>query len=470
MNLKQRIFANTSYQFIGQAGQAILSLASTYYLTRYLGKAGYGEYSVIITYVIFFIAFTDWGVNLIAVREISKKKFIADEILANVIGIKLIISGAAFLMAVVVANFMGYPSLVRKGIWLYSLILLLYPFQSIDVIFQAYLRTEFSILSALAKNVVLLTLIILITKSGQSILFILSAAVLSGALASVLRVIFSRRYVRLGLRFNLEVWKRLLRESIPLGLGSFCNTVTDRSGVILLSKLKGMAEVGIYSAPFRVIYFLSFIPSALMTSAFPLMSEYYSHDKRKFTIILQKSINYLFIIALPMALGGTLLANELVRFCFGSEFSTSVPVFRTLLWQLFTIYLGTVPAHALVSAGFQSLNSWINFAAMLLSVGLNLILISLYGAIGAAITMLVVFVFIATTKSLIATVKFGIPIANVNILKAIVSSLLFFPIVTLLKGIPFALIIIALAVIYICSMLLLRGIDMKDLDFLRHKL
>ena len=66
-----KIGFNTLIQFIGKAVSVLLGLATVALLTRYLGLAGYGNFTLVFAYMSFFGVFADFGLQLAIVRELS---------------------------------------------------------------------------------------------------------------------------------------------------------------------------------------------------------------------------------------------------------------------------------------------------------------------------------------------------------------------------------------------------------------
>jgi O-antigen/teichoic acid export membrane protein len=68
---------------------------------------------------------------------------------------------------------------------------------------------------------------------------------------------------------------------------------------------------------------------------------------------------------------------------------------RALIWASALLYVTLPAANLLIAMRFQQINFWMMIPATLLNVGLNLVLIPRYGAIGAAWATVAAYGFLA---------------------------------------------------------------------------
>ncbi len=92
MNLAAAVAKNTIIQITGKVVSTILGIFSLALMTRYLGQAGFGEYTTIITFLTFFAIIADLGITLVTTQMISGEKDKAKEnkILNNLFSLRLI--------------------------------------------------------------------------------------------------------------------------------------------------------------------------------------------------------------------------------------------------------------------------------------------------------------------------------------------------------------------------------------------
>jgi O-antigen/teichoic acid export membrane protein len=93
--------------------------------------------------------------------------------------------------------------------------------------------------------------------------------------------------------------------------------------------------------------------------------------------------------ALPMAVGGALAAEPIIRLVYGPEFSPAVAPFRILAWSVLTVYANAAFAFLLLARGRDRRYLVAVAAGAAVNMGLNLIAIPLAGMIGAALVTMV---------------------------------------------------------------------------------
>jgi O-antigen/teichoic acid export membrane protein len=238
----------------------------------------------------------------------------------------------------------------------------------------------------------------------------------------------------------------------------------------MLSYMKGDEAVGWYNAAYRLIVVLLFIPSAYMSSIFPIMSRFYISSKSLLGFIYQRSLKYMLIISVPISAGTTILASRIILLIFGAEYYNSIIALQILIWAIVFIFANLVFVNLFQSINRQIVVTIIDAAAALLNILLNLLLIPRYGIVGASIATVVVtaiaFVVICAWSS---RIEYGIPIKSlakiaVQISAATAVMSLF---VIYLKDFYILAVIPLAALLYFAVVIIIKAIDKEDLSLLR---
>ena len=72
MNLTGQIAKNTSFHLGGKIISLFLSLATFAFIARYLGQAGFGQFTTIMAYLQAFVIFSDLGLYMIFIQMLSQ--------------------------------------------------------------------------------------------------------------------------------------------------------------------------------------------------------------------------------------------------------------------------------------------------------------------------------------------------------------------------------------------------------------
>ena len=73
MILAQKIVYNVVFNTVTKLLSTVLALVSIGFMTRYLGRDGFGDYATVLAFFSFFSALLDLGLYSVTTREISRK-------------------------------------------------------------------------------------------------------------------------------------------------------------------------------------------------------------------------------------------------------------------------------------------------------------------------------------------------------------------------------------------------------------
>ena len=103
MSLSRKIAKNAAIQYTSKIIGTILGLFTIALLTRYLGAAGFGEYTVAASYLQFTGTLVDFGFTITAVRMLAEAGADRKKIFGNIVTLRLI--SALFVFAASAAQF-----------------------------------------------------------------------------------------------------------------------------------------------------------------------------------------------------------------------------------------------------------------------------------------------------------------------------------------------------------------------------
>jgi len=151
--------------------------------------------------------------------------------------------------------------------------------------------------------------------------------------------------IAFGLDFGFQ--KNFLKRSWPFWFTGIFLAIYFRIDTVMISLMRGSAETGLYNASYRLLDALYFIPAAVIGAIFPAMSQLHVSSKAVLQKLYRKSFYYLFVIALPMGIGATILADRLLFFIYGTEFSGAGIALQILIWAEVAIFLSSLTGHLL---------------------------------------------------------------------------------------------------------------------------
>lgn len=411
-----RIAFNTVVQIIGKILTTAIAVVMLAYLARYLGVAGYGDYTTIFAFLGFFAILADMGLYTVAVRETAKHPEEAKKIMSNILSLRVIFALAFLFLAPLIGMMIpGYSTIIKLGIWVGTLssffILLNQVFASI---FQEKLRMDRLVISDVSARLILFLLVLVFIKLGFSLEYFILANVIANLFLCVLSLAMSRRFLIFGFGFNYQYWKYILKEAIPLGIVIVLGLIYFKIDTVMLSIMKGSMAVGIYGAPYKILEILITIPSIFMGSVFPLAAKYLNNNDPRFKESFVKSFDFMSLMVLPIVFSIFILAKPIVLLILGEEFLASVLPLRYLIFAVLIIFYGTIMGNFVVAANLQKKLVWIYIFSVFFNIVVNLILIPKYSYIGSSITtiatefMVCSLAFVIVYKNLKLTPRFSI--------------------------------------------------------------
>ena len=121
MEAKRRIAKNTTVYLLAQIIGYIFTFFVILFAARYLGAEGYGILSIAISLSAIFGIFTDLGLGILTVREISRDKSLTDKYIGNILLIKIILAILTFGLTILTVRIIGYSQEVITVVFIITI-------------------------------------------------------------------------------------------------------------------------------------------------------------------------------------------------------------------------------------------------------------------------------------------------------------------------------------------------------------
>ena len=89
--------------------------------------------------------------------------------------------------------------------------------------------------------------------------------------------------------------------------------------------------MGVYSAGYKLISILTLIPAVLTQILYPLFSDFSANARHKLAKALQDAVRVTAEISIPLAVGTIIIAPEVIRLLYPSEFAGAATVLRLIV-------------------------------------------------------------------------------------------------------------------------------------------
>ncbi|KKQ43095.1 MAG: Heteropolysaccharide repeat unit export protein, partial [Parcubacteria group bacterium GW2011_GWE2_37_8] len=196
-SLGQKIASNTLISVVGRIASGALGLIAVALISRYLGREGFGEYSIILIFLYIVLAVSDLGLYSILSREISKIENNENKIISSIFGLRILSALLFFVVSFVVLYFLPYSKDIKIGILVASPgFLFLSANQLLMGVFQKHFKTIWPMIGDIIMRGAQLVFVFLFINFKMSLLFFALAISFGALFGFFANMIFARKLVK----------------------------------------------------------------------------------------------------------------------------------------------------------------------------------------------------------------------------------------------------------------------------------
>lgn len=186
-------------------------------------------------------------------------------------------------------------------------------------------------------------------------------------------------------KYRVDLARFAIKFNAPLLPHYFSEYILNSSDKIMIQKIIGYSEVGLYSVAYSAGMLLTIVTTSINQALVPWL--YQEMDKSSFKRINTVICSIGFIVLLPLTLF-ILLAPELVLLLAGDVYSQSVYVIPPVCASIFFLFWYTLCANVEFYYDKNKFTMFISLIGALVNVFLNLVFIPLFGYLAAGYTTL----------------------------------------------------------------------------------
>ncbi|MCG2758055.1 MAG: flippase [Desulfobacteraceae bacterium] len=389
MNTAQRIIKNTaSLLFLGIISQ-LIGFAAVIYLARVLGPGGFGKINFAIAIITYFTLIANMGLPLLGTREIAREKDKIKDYIGNILILRLCLALLGFCLLLLLAFFLNKPLEIKYLIIFYgfglipSALLLDWAFQGVE-------KMEYIGLGNILATAIYVVLVLSFVKSPEQILLIPCFQVAGSLLAAaILFSIFAKNFGKPVFKIDLVFWKSLIRQSLPIGFSLIMAQIFYNIDTVMLGFMRSDEEVGYYNAAYKIIMLFIFVIGVYHDAIFPVISNYYKTSLDSLRKLLSVTQELMVAVAVPLAVGGTILARPIINLLYGTDYNNGIIAFQILIWAVVIIYINTAYSRGLLACKKENWFLAGTIIPAVVNVVANFILIPPLGLKGAAISTVI---------------------------------------------------------------------------------
>jgi O-antigen/teichoic acid export membrane protein len=374
MSPARRILGTFFSLSAGELAARLVSFAAFAHLARVLGASDFGRIGLVLTIVTYLQIPVLQGFDSVGMRDVSRDRSLLRRYAGSILTMRLLAAVVTWGVAALLAQ----PPLR----WLLLLFALtLFPqAASLKWAFQAVERARPVAAAGVVSQAVFAAGAF--TVAGPEQLLRVPAFVLAGETAAALLLggLFVRSF---GVpRPGLDA--RLFRESAPLAASSVLGTLLFNFDVLALAWFQPDSAVGLYTAVYKLVLLFSTPLTLFQISLLPTLARAATGGASGLAATASPALRYLALVFLPLPFGGWLVAERLLAFLYGTEYTAGTAALRILLASLPWMAFRSLFRIILVSYQQQRLDLRTMLAGTLANVAVNLALTPRWGVAGAA--------------------------------------------------------------------------------------
>ncbi len=475
--LIKRVIKNSMTPMATSFLNKLIDIAFAMLMLRILGPEGAGKYGFAIVVYVFLEITTNFGLNTLLTREVSKDRTQANRYLSNTAILRLIILLAItpllFLFLVAWRRLFALADDTTVTILLLTLSLIPSSISAaLSSVFLAYEKMEYPAAITTVTTIIRVSLGVVVLVMGFGIVGLAAVAIVTNIITVlILLYLLVNFLIRPTLEFDPGFNREMVDTSYPLMLNHLLATAFWRVDVTLLQPMKGDIVVGWYTTAYRFLDGLNIIPSTFTIAIFPIMSRYAKEAREALIRAYTISLKALILISLPVALLTTFYAEGIILIFGGPAYLPHAAIaLRLLVWSVPFGFINSVTQYVLIAIDKQRFltGAFVIGAAFNLVANLLLIPIFSYRA-AAAITIFSEIVLLLPFYYAVRKYLSSIPWLSLT-WRPLLSTLLTGAFLWLLRDLTFLLLIPASLTIYLGCLILTGTFTREDVSLMKQVL
>jgi PST family polysaccharide transporter len=373
-----RMVRNFLHLGVGQVATTALTVLLSAAIARTLGAADFGLLYFVTAIATFAYVFVDWGHGPYIVREVARHPSRAGTLIGTVLIVRAATAVVVCAIVVAITRMLGYD--LRTCLLAAALICAWLPQYlglSFTWIFRGRERMDRdALLNVVLKFATLVASLACLALGGRLVALVLVPAV-GGILTLVLAIVFYRRLGLPPINATSAVALELARDGAPMLAMSLAVAVQPYFDANILYRLASPGVVGWYGASWNIAGTLVAPAMIMGATMYPRLSRSAS-DPAEFKEALRAAFRPLLFVAVLGAAGAFLFADTAIGIIYSTQkFGPAATILKAFAPALLLLYVDMMLSYAIFAVGRAGQLAAAKVAAVIVTTGLELILIPL---------------------------------------------------------------------------------------------
>lgn len=385
----QKLLKNGIWLYLLQIFNTVIPLLTLPYITRILGAAEYGVFSIALNIIGYYQVIVEYGFGMSATREVAlsdKETKEISRIFTAVLLARAVLMVACMLFSAGYCIFNRFDGTQSLCLLVLSACLFGFCVQQ-NWLFQGMQDMKYISIANMIARTVSVALIFFLVRSEKDLLLYCLLYAISPVVSGFLGLLLARYRYKIRL---VKISRKDVLGELKSGWYVFTTQLSSKVfgaiGITILGVIAEETEVGIYSA-------IQKIPNTMMLAWAPISQILYPVSSRKmqesylwgkkFVYKMRRIFLPLFLV---MAVGISLFSKWIVGLVFGAEYAVfHYWIIPLLAWMVVAINNNFWGIQILLGSGHDKEYSRCFQLGVICTILFNVILIGLFGGNGAAI-------------------------------------------------------------------------------------
>lgn len=436
------------------------------YVSRVLLPEGTGKVAFAVSVITYFSMLATFGVNSYGVRataQVRDNKLLLSKVTHEILAINFVVMCFVYILFFItldiVPQLRADPELftITSSMILFSII-------GVEWLYKGLEQYRYITVRTIIFRLVALVATFLFVKDRNDYLIFAAITAFATVGSGLINFINLRKIISLKFIGQYE-FKQHLKPMFIFFLTSFAIAIYTTTDSAMLGFMTNDTEVGFYNAAIRIKAILLSIVTSLGVVLLPRLSYYIQNNMQaEFNAALNKSINFVFVIALPIVLFFVLFAEPTILVLAGEQYIDAIVPLKIVMLAIFFVGITNILGVQILVPLKKEKALFISVViAALVDIALNFWLIPKLASVGAAIAVVCAEFSVLCVQLYIARSYLGILFIGIEYRKIIASlaiagavSYFLYPFLFTYLIVNLATIAIIFGVVYFLSLLILK--------------
>ncbi len=380
-----RLVGNAGALVAGRLVVAAFAWAGTLLIVRTLPPESFGRFALLFSVLGMLSIVTDMGIGRAAVAGVLGNPDRAGSFVGSYVLLRSLLGVVGYAVALGFVVFGRYPTEVIEAMAVAALVVVVAtPAHALGIVFQAQLRLRTVAVSGAVAQCAQFALTAAIAAAGGSVLWFVVPAVVGEMINLAIVAARARRLMPIRYRPDVREWLVLLREAVPLSIGTAFATLTYRIDSVMLSQLDTFRAVGHYSVASKLPDLVRFGSTAVSTPMLTILVSSFPDQPEAFRTALRRSATLLTVLGIGAFVGTALYATDAIGLLYGRDYVDANRATVVLMAAQVVAFATSMAFTVLAATAHHRVYPLVAAVGMLTNVAVNIVAIPRWSFEGAA--------------------------------------------------------------------------------------